>query len=393
MCSIKDIPNEIIYKIFDKLDINSIISFCLTCKNYYSYINSYNKYDINLKSISKSKFDSILKLIKAKNIRSLILSDDDETPGQIKYFIENYQINQLINLKSLKLIQINENDLENIYENFSLNFFSIEFRKYFTVLNSKTFEILNKILHLNYLKELHFDMRSYENNSMLWTNKTNIEYLFLFNLNLNQFIQIINKSNNYKMINLKNIQMNYSNEIKFINLNKLIRFEIEQSDLIIQNIIYLISFMPNLIHLKLEGYTNDLLQMNFIQNFQFFFHLPLRNLNINSFIQQYNNFNYNLIKTSNEIYFYSLPLINNSFNYSSQLNIISSSVYHIDLNIRNFKVNIHFLFKLDIEQLYLIRLYNRLRVTLYLYIYFEIINYLLVYTDLLMKSKQIKIFF
>lgn len=48
MYCIKDIPNEIIYRIFDNLDTNEIISFSLTCKKCFYYLNNYQ---INLKSI------------------------------------------------------------------------------------------------------------------------------------------------------------------------------------------------------------------------------------------------------------------------------------------------------------------------------------------------------
>lgn len=43
-------------------------------------------------------------------------------------------------------------------------------------------------------------MRTYENNSIPWKFSLDIENFFLFNLNLNQFIEIIEKENKFKNI-------------------------------------------------------------------------------------------------------------------------------------------------------------------------------------------------
>jgi hypothetical protein len=120
MIRIEDFPTEILYRIFDNIDVYSIISFSCTCKRFVNCRNTYNNYKITFESISKENFDLICRLINPSNIIELKLSDDDnKTPGQIKSFIKNVQINKLNRLKSFELIQINENDLENIFKSFS----------------------------------------------------------------------------------------------------------------------------------------------------------------------------------------------------------------------------------------------------------------------------------
>ncbi|CAF3833223.1 unnamed protein product, partial [Adineta steineri] len=158
MFSIEDFPNEIIYRIFDNIeDIYSIISFTCTCQRFFKCRNTYNNYKINFESISKKSFDFICNFMNPFNIIKLKLSDDDnKTPGQIKCFIKNFPVNQLNYLKSLELIQINENDLEDIlkyFVNSSLNFLHIEYRQYFGMLNQSTINILYDILSLKSLKK------------------------------------------------------------------------------------------------------------------------------------------------------------------------------------------------------------------------------------------------
>ena len=89
MACLDDLPVEIINRIFDNLDLNSMISFSYTCQRYLKCLNSYNKYQINFQSISKSKFDLICRLINPSNIIALTLSDNDQTPSQIKFFLKS----------------------------------------------------------------------------------------------------------------------------------------------------------------------------------------------------------------------------------------------------------------------------------------------------------------
>jgi hypothetical protein len=381
MYSIEDLPNEIIYRIYDNIDTNSIICFSLTCKRFWKCRNNYNNYLINFKSILKKNFDLICRLIHPKNIRSLILSDDDQTPGQIKFFMKNFPINQLKQLKSLKLIHINENDLENFLKNFLenlLNSFEIEYRQYFTLLNSSTILILNQILSITTLKKVNLDMRSYQNDFIQWPESSHIQYLILFNLNLNQFIQIIQKSNQFQSIILRNFEMKELNEIssKLISLKKLKSFQIEKSELVMKNIQWLISLMNELIYFKLEGFTNmfeNIFENNQLENilprklktFQFFIRFSSNGLIKNHllFIQQFQRsfwisnlncfVNFDLIPNSNEIHFYSIPSRYHYFKYSDQFNLSSLStspnnqnqrwnfVYHLDLNLKDLQIKVY----------------------------------------------------
>ncbi|CAF1039809.1 unnamed protein product [Rotaria magnacalcarata] len=229
----------------------------------------------------------------------------------MKYFIKNFQINKLNRLKSLKLIQINENDLENILKhliNDPLNSIEIEYRQYFTMLNQPTILILYQILSKETLREVHLDMRSYQNDFIQWPQTSNIKYLTLIHSNLYQFVQIIEKSNKYKSVTLKNFTMKNLNKIplKSFHLKQLKSFKIEDSELIMEIIQWFISFMSDIVYFKLDGFTNiienifknDQLEnlfenkLNNLITFQFFIRFSsnetlINNTIIDSFIQQF----------------------------------------------------------------------------------------------------------
>ncbi|CAF3783919.1 unnamed protein product [Adineta steineri] len=390
MFCIEDFPNEIIYRILDNVeDIYSIISFTCTCQRFFKCRNTYNNYKINFESISKKSFDFICNFMNPFNIIKLKLSDDDnKTPGQIKYFIKNFPVNQLNYLKSLELIQINENDLEDIlkyFVNSSLNFLHIEYRQYFGMLNQSTINLLYDILSLKSLKKVYLDMRSYRTDSIQWPNQSSIEYLTLIHLNLNQFIEIIQKPNKFKSIILRNFLMKDSNmnssSSKEIYLKEIQSFQIEESELFMDKILWLISFMNKLISLKFEGFTSfidkifqnnqleNFIQTNliYLKTFQFFIRFSpvefkINFLIINSFIEQFqkifwiSKFNCSIIcdfiKDSNELYAYSIPSSNHYLKYSDQLSITSistqpefnylnrrfHSIYQLDLNLKDLQI-------------------------------------------------------
>ncbi|CAF1544482.1 unnamed protein product [Rotaria sp. Silwood1] len=387
MYSIEKLPNEIIYRIYDYIDVCSIINLSYTSRIFYYCRNNYNSYKINFESISKVYFDLICRIIYPENIISLKLFDNDNTPGQIKSFIKNFQINKLKRLKYLKLIKINENDLESILKhiiNNRLNYLEIEYRQYFTILNQSTIFILQNILSYKTLQEVNLDMRFYQNDFIQWPQSTHIQYLTLFNSNIYQFNQIIEKQNQFKSIILKNFTMKYFNDILFKknSLKQLKSFKIEESELFMEKIQLIISLMSELIYLKLEGYTNiienifrnneleEFFQTKLIhlKTFEFFIRFSPKNeflrdnLIVDSFIKQFQRsywisnlncfINCDLIRNSNEIHLYSIPSIFNYFKYSDQINMISYStssstnylnerfhfVYHLELNLKDLEI-------------------------------------------------------
>jgi hypothetical protein len=88
--SFEQLPNELFLHIFGYLNgVDAVYAFSQMNNRFrYLLINYINIFDF--KSISKAKFDCVTKHHDTYQWRSLRLSDDHETPGQIKLFCQLY---------------------------------------------------------------------------------------------------------------------------------------------------------------------------------------------------------------------------------------------------------------------------------------------------------------
>ena len=132
--SLNTLPVGILYRIFDNLDGQTILlSLRYVCKRLHTIADTYKWYQLDFSSISKQNFDFICRLIHPENVISLILSDDNETPGQIRLFLSLFHIDQFIRLHSLTLIRVDESDLNEFLKHiikYPLTILSIKHREY-----------------------------------------------------------------------------------------------------------------------------------------------------------------------------------------------------------------------------------------------------------------------
>ncbi|CAF1223455.1 unnamed protein product [Rotaria sordida] len=93
IASFYTLPLELIHYIFGYLDAKTIVrTFRSICKRFYIAVKTYDQFKLDFNSISKSDFLFLCNFIESKNIESLTLSDRDETPGQIEYFLSFIRI-------------------------------------------------------------------------------------------------------------------------------------------------------------------------------------------------------------------------------------------------------------------------------------------------------------
>ncbi|CAF0944813.1 unnamed protein product [Adineta steineri] len=108
------LPNEICVEIFSYLNgVDTVCAFSSLNIRFQSLVNNY--VDIfNFKSISKKKFDFVIQ--HHHNIqqwRSLCLSNNDDTPGQIKLFCQLFpSTNYIHQLQSLTILNAQDKDTE-----------------------------------------------------------------------------------------------------------------------------------------------------------------------------------------------------------------------------------------------------------------------------------------
>ncbi|CAF1668731.1 unnamed protein product, partial [Adineta ricciae] len=121
------LPVEIVYLIFDNLDIHDIIhSVRRVSKHFYRITNSYNRYQLNMCSLKASAVKLLSHRIYPEQIVSLIVNKYYDlnridlplsmsgTRGSI------YDISKFINLQNLTLDNVNENDMQKLFEHISL---------------------------------------------------------------------------------------------------------------------------------------------------------------------------------------------------------------------------------------------------------------------------------
>ena len=106
-------PLDMHFMIFNYLWAHEILYSFLNISNYLnSILLSYKKYMINFESISKSNFDFICRYMRPEQVISLILSDKHDTPNQSELFESLFSIEQFTHLRSLKLIELDNDDGE-----------------------------------------------------------------------------------------------------------------------------------------------------------------------------------------------------------------------------------------------------------------------------------------
>ena len=123
ICFFDLLPVELLHHIFTYFLAHDILfSFTNVSNHVDAVLLIYSSYHLNFKSIDKANFDLICSQIRPDQVLSLILSDDDDTPGQSELFLSHFRIKQFVHLQSLSLFQIEIDKLELIFSDlYNLN--------------------------------------------------------------------------------------------------------------------------------------------------------------------------------------------------------------------------------------------------------------------------------
>lgn len=102
--SLLDLPVEVLHLICDRLDILTIVhSVRYICKHLYAVIDSYNRYTIDITSVSTSALQYLSAQIRPESVNSLIFSTDYRNGDQHKLFCSLFDITRFTRLQSLAL--------------------------------------------------------------------------------------------------------------------------------------------------------------------------------------------------------------------------------------------------------------------------------------------------
>lgn len=138
--SFEQLPNELLIEIFHYLNgVDTIYAFSQLNTRFQCLIYTYVKI-IDFKSVNKAKFDFVVKQHDVHQWRSLSLSDNVKTPGQIKYFQKLFSSSECISqLQSLSILNMKIEDSQQ----FLLQSISLSIGKIFHLL---AFQYLNDLL-------------------------------------------------------------------------------------------------------------------------------------------------------------------------------------------------------------------------------------------------------
>lgn len=365
------LPVELIYHIFNYLDADTILlSFRYICKRFYIISNVYNEYKLNLNSCTKSNFYRFSRIIDPLNIISLILSDDDQTPGQISLFLKFFNLKQFSSLHSLTLLEIDDKNLNIISKDLlslSLISLTIKSRTFFTWSN-ETLSCLSLILEQSSLKQFTLSIWCFEIYDFIWPNQCQIQYLHISNrITYEQYCSILNHCLSLKIFIIKDVLWNDTNIVNINQYKQLKSLTLEDNRMDIYKLEQFLSLTPSLNYLKVIGmaYLIDSYRWEIIlriklpnlDKFEFFF-LSWKNVNyefsdIESLIRPFQTsfwlenkqwvVNCDYIINPMEVMIYSIPICKPCFQYHNPSNRISCSNFD--------KFNIEQIITTDISQL------------------------------------------
>lgn len=257
--SLDTLPIELIYKIFHYLDSTTIVrSLRCVCKRLYDSVNQYEEYDFNFQSISKSNFSLLCNYIKLKHVKSLTLSDDNQTPGQIEYFLSLYRLKYFTQLYSLILIDVDDSYLKVILKDIQsskLSFLKIQSERDYSqgITNGDDFI---EVLSLPKLQKLILKLTSFDLPRISWPIQSSLQYLKINCSNLNDFYHIVHHLPNLRKLVVERLFEDINNGIHFKPddlqcFHQLESLKLKYCSIDITVLFIILSLTPTIEHLQL----------------------------------------------------------------------------------------------------------------------------------------------
>jgi hypothetical protein len=255
--SIETLPVEILHCILDNLDAETILySIRPLSRLFQSVVNIYNRYILNFTLISKANFYLFCRLIHPENIISLTLSNDGLTSDQIDLFISLVHLRQMTRLRSLILLQINEDQLNFMLQRINLKTLTsllVNIRKYNDELIKPSPALLSLTTTQTNLRKLEFD--TYDRITKISWEVTGItEYLTTNNrINIDDLRKILQCSPYLHILILNEIPTGTINNLAAICFRQLTSLTINDLRVTIDELEVFLSLTSSLAYLKLIG--------------------------------------------------------------------------------------------------------------------------------------------
>ncbi|CAF3271021.1 unnamed protein product, partial [Rotaria sp. Silwood2] len=360
--SLATFPTEIIYRIFDNLNAETILSsFRCTCRRLKSLVHNYDRFILNFVRISKVNFELICRLINPEQVIKLILSHEEKTLFQIDLFISHFENKYFNRIRSLSLLGIDERHLKFILKCIninSLNSFSLVIEKSDERYKKSTATLLSSIVSQKNLRRLEFEIPPRLIPSPTWPVQSMIQYLRIggcthfYPCTILQCLPMLKTiSVSFRRSENHYIVLADASTTKFTQLNSLSFENLSTKIEILESLLLLI---PSLNHFKLIGNGNFLdgnrweqfIQVNlpFLNKFEFYLEqtrdIDYNHTDIESIIKLFQTLFWleykkwfvkceYKINLPRSILLYSIPICISSMIYQIESTINSLSTYDI----------------------------------------------------------------
>ena len=260
--SLLTLPNELIYCILDYLDVQSIlISLRSVCTQLRKVTHFHERYVLDLRSISKFDFHLLCNLIRPENVISLILSDDEETSGQIKLFLSVFDVCQFTRLRTLSLFLTDDEHLDTFLKhatNCSLISLSIK-RPCIPTHRNTTLNLLSSIMTQSTLRKLTCTIDLLSTDRFKWPYRCTVEHLILDRCTRQQFYIIIQRLSNLGTIVMRSFNLDIDDECDYLSTTfpQLTSLTMQRLFLSMDKIESLLCLTSSLVHLQLSGSADD----------------------------------------------------------------------------------------------------------------------------------------
>jgi hypothetical protein len=259
--SIETLPVELLYRIFDNLDAQTILlSLRSVSKLFRSVVNNYNRYILDFQLISKRNFYLLCRFINPQNVISLTLSNENLTSNQIDLFISLVRLQEFTRLRSLTLLNIDTGQLNLILETININFltsFSVNIGEYDNKIIETTANLLSSIIAKPTLRKLEFNPNSQIIWHIVWPTNYTIQYLtinnYVFSAYIDDLCIIFQSFPHLHTFTIEEIPKKSINNLASIHFRQLKSLTITDVDETIDGVESFLLLTPSLVYLKLVG--------------------------------------------------------------------------------------------------------------------------------------------
>ncbi|CAF1031253.1 unnamed protein product [Adineta ricciae] len=266
-----DLPVEMLHRIFDELDVYTIISSVRgVCRQLRDTVNSYNRFKLKFSSIEESRLKFVSRHIQPSNVISLDLVGGHNDEGCIRVFLQNFNINQFNRLRSLTIEQAHNIGFADLLSNVSTDLmFSLTINA--PILRPETFSIILQLIIGTNLRKLNLNSFTYKPTIVSWPIQNTLEQLTISGCSYDGYRLIVANSHGLRKLIIKNGLMSgvgvaissyatvgldstkrqrISNDSQVLD-SQLSSLTIESCRILIQNLECYLSLTRSLVHMKL----------------------------------------------------------------------------------------------------------------------------------------------